>query len=98
MNGCIKPNATDGIEWSVPLQLRDQPIDSPRERGQVPLRQLAPQATAPRFVRRPEPLDQGSSTTRQLQARRSKIVRIIAALGQPELLQSRHHAGHVLLR
>src|SRR5712692_1878768 len=93
-SGCIRPNATGAIAPSPLLELRNQPIDSPRERGHLTLRKLASQAVAPLLVGRTELVDQRAPATGELHARGAEIFRIVVAFREAELLEARDHAGH----
>src|SRR2546427_5549670 len=96
--GCIRPSATDAIAWSSLFQLGDQPIDSPRERGDFALRDIVSELRAPLFVQRPEFLHERAPAARELHARRTQVLRIFGALGETELFEPRDHPSHVLFR
>src|SRR3954468_23995134 len=86
-SGCTWRKRTGGIAWLRALfQLRDQAVDSPRERLHVALGDILAERPDPLAVRRPQFVDERPAATRELHARGAEIVRVIAPLGQAELL------------
>src|SRR6266851_9651057 len=89
MSGFTRLSAPDAIARLRLLQLGDQPIDSPRERGDLALRKIVAQLLAPFQIGGAELVDQRASAAGELHARRAEVLRIIVTLGQAELLEAR---------
>src|SRR3954447_21926934 len=97
MSGCIRRRSGGGIA-SLRFQLRDQPLNSPRERLHVALGHVLAERPEPLAVRGAQLVDRRAAFARELHARRAQVVRVVAPLRESELLEARRHAGHVLLR
>src|SRR5438105_12319086 len=94
MTGCIRQSAKGATAWSSLLQLGDQPVDNPRERGHLPLRYILTELRTPLLIKRPELLHHRPPTATQLHARRAQIIRIVVTFREAQLLEPRDHAGH----
>src|SRR5262249_50028958 len=79
------------------LQALDQPVNSPRGRGEIALRDVRAKLAPPSVVSRAKLLHRRAPAARDRQPRRAQIVGICLTFDQLQLLEPRHHSGHVLL-
>src|SRR6185503_2365974 len=95
-NRCSTPPTSGSMKRSTPaaiassrFQLTDQLLHGPRERLQIALPDRAADRADPLLIRGPQLFDEGPAAPRERYARGAQIARILAAIGQPELLEPR---------